>query len=146
MAKQQDSMSAVILAGGLGRRMHGEKKAFMTMQGRSFLEHILESLGGLFPVYLSVDQEEPYLQTGLPLITDKYPGIGPMGGICSAMQVCPEDALFVAACDMPFLEKDTVQRLIQAYRKDPGKITLARQGGRRHPLLGISDSEKRIQL
>lgn len=137
MAKQQDSMSAVILAGGLGRRMHGEKKAFMTMQGRSFLEHILESLGGLFPVYLSVDQEEPYLQTGLPLITDKYPGIGPMGGICSAMQVCPEDALFVAACDMPFLEKDTVQRLIQAYRKDPGKITLARQGGRRHPLLGI---------
>ena len=137
MAQKTESMAAVILAGGSARRMHGEKKVFMTMQGRSFLDHVRESLHGVLPVYLSVDEVEPYLQTGLPLIADKYPGIGPMGGICSAMQECREDALFVTACDMPFLRKETVEKLINAYRQSPGKITLARQGGRWHPLLGI---------
>ncbi len=137
MAQQKQSMAAVILAGGLGRRMHGENKAFMTIQGRSFLDHILESLGGLLPVYLSVDEGKPYLQTGIPLIEDKYPGIGPMGGICSAMQECPEDALFIAACDMPFLRKETAEKLISAYQESPGKITLAWQGGRWHPLFAI---------
>ena len=131
------NMAAVILAGGMGRRMHGEKKLFLSFQGRSFLERILESFEGLLPVRLSVDAELPYLGTALPLITDRYPGAGPLGGICSALEVCTEDALFITACDMPFLQRSTVQRMMKAYQENPGQILLASQNDRKHPLLGI---------
>ena len=133
----QERIGAVILAGGENRRMHGEKKLFLPLDGYSFLERVRKSFEGLLPVYLSVEEEEPYRQTGLELITDLYPGTGPLGGICTAMQYCKEEALFIAACDMPFLQRQTVEQILETYRKNPGRITLAWQDGKCQPLLGI---------
>ncbi len=131
------TIGAVILAGGQNRRMHGEKKLFLTRQGRSFLDLLLESFKDLLPVRLSVEEEGPYLQTGLPLILDRYRDIGPMGGICSALETCPEDAQLFTACDNPFLKRETIISLMEACRKAPDKITLVRLEGKVLPLPGI---------
>ncbi len=130
-------IGAVILAGGRNRRMHGEKKAFFRFEEKSFLEHLKDGLAGFEAVYLSVDTPGSYEQAGLPLVVDLYPGVGPIGGICSALEKSSETALFVAACDMPYLQRKTVERILTAYREHPGTVTIAEADGRRHTLFGV---------
>ena len=137
MAEKHRSIGAVILAGGKNRRMHGEKKLFLSLGGMSFLDHLKDSLKVFDQLYLSVDAAGPYEGTGLPLIIDHYPAIGPMGGICSALEECPEDALFITACDMPHLKGETVRGLIRSYLMHPDEIIVAADGERIHALLGI---------
>ena len=137
MAEKRRSIGAVILAGGKNRRMQGEKKLFFSLGGRSFLDRLKESFKAFDQLYLSVDAAGPYEATGLPLIIDHYPAIGPMGGICSALEDCPEDALFIAACDMPYLQGETVSAMARTYLTHPDEIIVAADGERIHTLLGI---------
>ncbi len=137
MDRKYAGIGAVILAGGKNRRMHGEKKAFFRYGGTTFLDRVKESLKDLETIYISVDTPEPYEGADLPVIADIYPGTGPLGGICSALETCREDALFVAACDMPFLQSDTVRQLLDAYLACPGTVTIAAEGEWQHALCGI---------
>ena len=127
-------IAGYILTGGGNRRMAGEKKLFLTYEGRPFWERLREALGQFPDVYLSVDRVEPYAETGLPLVRDLWPDCGPMGGIASGLKTCPAEALFVTACDTPLLDRDTVERIASAW---DGGITLASVDGRLQPLLGI---------
>lgn len=131
-----EKIAGYILAGGQNRRMNGQKKLFLMYEGETFLQRIRKAMEGLPKIYLSVEEEKPYMDTGLPLIIDKYPSIGPMGGICSGLLTCPESALLVAACDMPLLNRQTVELLCEAYKRE-GKTVIASANGRLHPLLGI---------
>ena len=137
MYQKYDGIGAVILAGGKNRRMHGEKKLFLQYEGRTLLDRLRDSLSAFEHLYLSVDEPAPYRQAGLPLAEDRYPSVGPMGGICSALEACPEKALFFAACDMPYISKETVILLTEAYLDHPDEITVAAEGDRVHALLGI---------
>lgn len=128
-----------ILAGGKSRRM-GENKAFLLLEGKTFLERVQEALAEFDQIYLSVDRREAYEHTGLTLVADRYPDRGPIGGICTGLLLCPEPALFVAACDMPYLDQNTVEILLNAYQRE-GKTVVAKTGKRIHPLLGVYPRE-----
>ena len=125
-----------IMTGGKNTRMQGKKKLFLTLEGKSFWNRICEALSDLMPVYLSVEQEEPYKNLPFPLVIDAIPDIGPMGGIYTGLKMLDAQALFVVACDMPFLSKQTVSQLLEQYQKSK-KITIACEDNRLHPLLGI---------
>lgn len=73
---------------------------------------------------------------GLAQIPDRYGHIGPIGGIASGLRQCDADALFVAACDMPFIDRAAVERMLELFRQNPGVIVAA-AGERVHPLFGI---------
>ena len=53
------------------------------------------------------------------------------------MRTCPEDALFVTACDMPLIDHHIVSKVLNAYEKHPDTITIIKTGERIHPLFGI---------
>lgn len=76
----------------------------------------------------------------LPLVYDRYGHIGPIGGIASGLGRCQTEALFVAACDMPFISREAVGRMLEAYKQNP-VLTVARSGDRVHPLFGIYPKE-----
>jgi molybdopterin-guanine dinucleotide biosynthesis protein B len=78
-----------------------------------------------------------YEHLHMPMVLDRYPEIGPIGGICSGLEQCEEDALFVTACDTPWIDRESVEMLCAAYRQRPGRITVASCDGRVHPLFGI---------
>ena len=129
-------IAGYILAGGKSRRMGGENKALLMLEGRTFLDRIKEALS-LFPaVYLSADRKARYPDIGLTVIEDMYPDAGPLGGICTGLTVCSESALFVTACDMPFLDRETVLKLLDAYKRT-GNTVIAKTRNRVHPLLGV---------
>jgi molybdopterin-guanine dinucleotide biosynthesis protein MobB len=131
------SLAGYILTGGKNRRMNGQKKLFLEYRGSSFLKHIISTLDMFENIYLSVDKTEPYEELNMPMVVDLFHEIGPMGGVYSGLKQCSEDALFVVACDMPLIDKKSVQIIFEEYLKHPDKITIAKSGERIHPLFGI---------
>ena len=131
------TIATVILTGGMARRFGGRRKLFLPYEGRTFLSHITEAFRGFDKIYLSVDTPEPFADLGYPTVSDKYPACGPLGGIVSAMESCEEEALFVAACDMPFVTREAVQSILDCYKEHHG-IVLASSGEHGiEPLFGI---------
>ena len=96
-------IALLILTGGAATRFGGKKKLLLYLEGETFATRIIDAFKGISKVYLSVDKKEKYEDLGLPMVEDLYPGCGPLGGIASALEVCNEKALFVVACDMPFV-------------------------------------------
>lgn len=133
-----DRIAGYLLNGGKSRRMNGENKLFLQYKGVCFYSYIRKALCAFPVVYLSVAEENQvlYQELSLPMVIDKYPGLGPMGGIYSGLLECPEKALFVAACDVPLIEKETVSRVTEEYGKT-GRLTVVKTGERIHPLFGI---------
>ena len=117
--------------------MEGQKKLFLRYGGETFCQRILHACDCLPAVYLSVDKKDPYQEAGLPMVEDRWREIGPIGGIASGLVSCKEDALLVMACDMPMIDPESVQQLLDTYRENTSVILVAEQNGRIHPLFGI---------
>ena len=135
-----DDIAGYLLSGGKNRRMGGRKKLFLEYNHTPFYRHILTGMSPLNTIYLSVDTPEPYKSVGLPLITDRYPETGPLGAVCTGLEICHEQALFVAACDMPFLDENITEQLIKEYRQHPG-ITITESDETPLPFPGIYPKE-----
>lgn len=129
-------IAGYILTGGQNRRMKGQKKLFLQYEGKTFCQHILNAFRSFDHVLLSVDTPEPYQSAGLPMVSDRWPSIGPLGGIASGLAACEEEALFVVACDMPFVDEKTVEKVLNSYRSHP-ILTLVELDGKTQPLFGI---------
>ena len=145
-AKRSD-IAAYILSGGKNSRMGGKKKLFLEYDGIPFYQRILDACSLFRTVYLSVEAEEPYAQLDMPLVVDQWQGIGPMGGICSGLLQCPEEAIFVMACDMPMIRKETILKFLQVYevrmQKHRADGTTAESDDNSQPIL-VAETEDGI--
>ena len=63
-------------------------------------------------VFISVRDDEQAKEFKEETITDKFIGLGPYGGILSAMQYNPNAAWLVIAVDLPFLDRETIEHLV----------------------------------
>jgi molybdopterin-guanine dinucleotide biosynthesis protein A len=112
----------LVLSGGLGRRMGGDKPS-MTLAGRSLLAHSTALLRrDCARVAVSVrdpgDLAAATTALGLPALPDP-PGAprGPLAGIAAGLRWAAEagaEVLVTAPCDAPFLPADLPARLAEA--------------------------------
>ena len=108
---QLEEVTGVILAGGASSRM-GSNKALLPCQGGRFIDIIHRQMKQLFPeVILVTNTPEQYQFLPCRSVTDIYPGSGPLGGIHAALCRTTTRYIFVAACDMPFLDPAVVQMM-----------------------------------
>src|SRR5689334_12595447 len=107
-------MAGIILAGGQSRRM-GEDKALLPWRGGTLLEHVAATLSSVtYPVVVVSDEPERYRVFGASAVRDLYPGMGPLGGIISGLDVCPEWGYHaVVGCDMPLIEAGLLKFLFE---------------------------------
>jgi len=90
----------IILAGGESHRM-GVDKAFMVLDGKPLVAHVINRLAPAFEhVVISCREAGPYAAFGLPVITDKGPGGGALLGIYTALSEIKDDRALVVACDI----------------------------------------------
>ncbi|MDH4163938.1 MAG: molybdenum cofactor guanylyltransferase [Nitrospirota bacterium] len=96
-------MIGVILAGGENSRM-GSDKAFLEVEGKPLIEHILAVHGSLFTQTIIVTRT-PQIFRSYPVVVaeDAFDIRGPLTGIYSGIRSSCEDLHFVSACDMPYL-------------------------------------------
>lgn len=108
---------AVILAGGEGTRIGGGK-AFVALQGRPLIAHVIDRLAPQVSRIAVNASDEPRLREfGLPVLPDAEPGRGPLGGILAALIWARgegAEAVLTAAVDTPFLPGDLAERLAGA--------------------------------
>jgi molybdopterin-guanine dinucleotide biosynthesis protein A len=96
-------MTGIILAGGASRRM-GTDKAFLEVNGKPLIEHILAVFSSLFARTIVVtNTPERYRGYAVEITSDALPISGPLTGIYSGLLKSSDEYNFVAACDMPFL-------------------------------------------
>jgi len=96
-------LSIVIQAGGQSSRM-GQDKALMPCLGRPLIARQRELLTGLADELLvTTNHPTDYAFLGLPLHTDLLPGLGPLGGLYTALSAAQRPLVAVIACDMPFV-------------------------------------------
>ena len=130
----------LVLTGGRSRRMQRDK-AGLQYAGKSQLERAMELLTPLVTrCFVSVrpDQLNDPQRAAYDTITDIKPDLGPMGGIHAALHSYPDHAWLILACDLPFLDRATLQHLI-AQRASTRMATAYRSrfDGQPEPLCAI---------
>lgn len=108
------TVSAAILAGGKNVRMGKKNKAFLEIEGQSFLARTLGSLRPIFDEIMVIGHDvEVYGRFGVPVHPDLRPGNGSLGGILTALTRSSREKTFCVACDMPFLRPAIVRLLVE---------------------------------
>ncbi len=145
---------AVILAGGLARRMGGGDKPMRKIGGRSLLRRVIDRLGPQCDgVILSANGDAARFESfGLPVVADSvadYPG--PLAGILAAMDWAAANRpgvtwILSAPGDCPFLPRDLVTRLHAARIAEGTRLAVAASAGQSHPVIGLWDVGLRDEL
>jgi molybdopterin-guanine dinucleotide biosynthesis protein A len=111
--------SAAILAGGQATRFGGQDKSALVVDGRTIRERQIAELSRVTSDILVVT-------------TDLVPGCGPLGGLHTALTAARGDAVFVVACDMPFVDASLVEYLLDLTREADLVVPRTERGY--HPL------------
>jgi molybdopterin-guanine dinucleotide biosynthesis protein A len=102
--------SAAILAGGRAMRFGGQDKSALLVRGRPMLDHQIAALAPLTSDLMVVGDVAPD-GTAVRVVHDIVPGCGPLGGLHAALTAARGDALFLVACDMPYLSSPFIAYL-----------------------------------
>ncbi len=146
---------AVILAGGLARRMGGGDKTLREVAGETILSRVIARLTPqATPIALNANGDPArFAALGLPVLPDSiadYPGplAGVLAGLDWAASLGATHVLSVAA-DTPFFPADLASRLTGAVSDDtPIALAATREGDRtiRHPTFGLWPTALRDDL
>lgn len=129
-----EGMTAIVLAGGRGRRMKADK-AGLAVGDRTLLEHVLGQIAPYFDeilVSVSKGQElgSPPAARGkagtgparcprkgrseIRIVTDEIEDQGPIAGILAGLKAARHDACVVVACDIPDIDISLFRSLARA--------------------------------
>ncbi len=139
------STVAVVLAGGLARRMGGGDKPLRLLGGRPLLDHVLARVGPQVARVVINANGDPgrFAAYGLPVVADPLPDHpGPLAGVLAGLDWAaaerPEaaDVLSVPG-DCPFLPDDLLSRLEAARWAAGVPMACAASGGWTHPPVAL---------
>ncbi|MBB5049977.1 molybdopterin-guanine dinucleotide biosynthesis protein A [Rhodopseudomonas rhenobacensis] len=157
MTQPADDLStipAVILAGGLARRLGGGDKPLRSIAGRSLLQRVIARLMPQCDSLLLNANGDParFAEFGLPVVADSVAGFaGPLAGVLAGLDWAaahrPEVRFLLSApADCPFLPRDLLARLQRALSEQHAQFAVAASGGRSHPVVGLWDVGERERL
>ncbi|MDU4695076.1 MAG: molybdenum cofactor guanylyltransferase [Paenibacillus sp.] len=152
--------TAIILAGGRSSRM-GSDKALLELGGLTVLERLIRELEPVASrIVIAAGNKEAYDRFGFEVVTDRFPGDGPLAGLHAGLESSATCWSLAVACDTPFANSGLFRALLEraeaaeeaaARAADaagaaggkadaPGgfaaaEAILARTQGRAHPLL-----------
>jgi len=139
-----------VLCGGSSRRM-GEDKAGLWIEGRTMLERVCAAGAALSDrvVLLGKPSRVPESLHTLPVLEDRQSGLGPIGGLATALSAYPTQAVLLLACDLPRIETTLLLRLRNEPRP-PGLEAVCFESpnrpGRLEPCCGLYLPEIRARI
>lgn len=131
-------MMVVILAGGEGSRLGGDKPLRL-LGGRNLISRALDRArywSGDVRVALRDHEQVP--EPGAPVLLDDPDVWGPLAGLGSALNVARETGrshVLTIPCDMPFLPGDLATRLAEAIGGHG--VAMAASNGQLHPVCAL---------
>ncbi len=124
--------SGIILAGGRSTRFGGGEKSLRAVDGKPMICRVREAL---LPVVdeliVSVRDERqrdlvfPFLGEGSQIFAyDRLHGVGPLAGVLESLKMARGEYVFIAACDMPYLNSRAIDFLFEKARGHDAAVPL----------------------
>jgi molybdopterin-guanine dinucleotide biosynthesis protein A len=130
----------VVFCGGASARM-GRDKALLVLDGESLLEHAVRELARVTPRVLLASGSAPrYPALGLECVLDPASGLGPLAGLCAALERLEREGVShacVLACDMPRARAETFRALLARARTERADVCLVATATGLEPLCGV---------
>lgn len=136
----KQNITAVILAGGQGRRMGGQDKGLLEWAGRPLIETILDSIKPqVGHILINANRnKEKYTNYGHPVVADNLDGYqGPLAGFVAGMKAAKTDYIATLPCDSPLIPGDMIERLGVALVHDQAELAVAHDGQRLQPVYAL---------
>lgn len=133
------SIQPVVLVGGKSTRFGRDKlREPWGDDGRVLVQRPIDALRDVFGrrVLLVGECHPSIVPLADGVIRDLHPGVGPMGGVISALEH-GRAPVFVAAGDMPGIDAATIRALLTALVESPGALAVFAADDRPHPALAI---------
>ncbi len=139
------TVSGMLLAGGLARRMGGGDKGLALLAGRPLMDRIIERIRPqVSELIINANGDaQRFAEYGLPVVPDVIGDFaGPLAGVLTGLEWAAKNAPgrpWVAsfATDAPFVPADLVERLSAAVETEGGDMACAASAGRAHPVFGL---------
>ena len=135
--------AVLILAGGEGRRIGGDKPLRL-LGGRTLIDRAIERAERWSDrIAIAARSADQVGETRFPVLIDPLGLEGPLGGLASALRL-ERPVVLTIPCDMPFLPDDVPDRLAEALQGHGA--ALAASEGRLHPVCGLWRAEALARL
>ena len=137
MSISEKDITAVILAGGQGRRMGGQDKGLIEFDGQPLVAILIDRLEPqISNIMINANRNrERYLAFGYPVVSDQLDDYqGPLAGFACAMNAVDTDFILTLPCDGPLLASDYVTRFIASQAQTGAPICVADDGERLQPV------------
>ncbi|MCE9565426.1 MAG: molybdenum cofactor guanylyltransferase [Planctomycetes bacterium] len=129
----------IVLCGGRSSRM-GQPKAWLPFGSETLLQRTVRVLREVVQPVIVVaapEQTVPELPTDVKIVRDEIEGKGPLGGLAAGLAALESvvDAVYLSACDVPFLMPEFVRRVTELLGE--ASIAVPRVGDHFHPLAAV---------
>jgi len=117
-----DTILGAIIAGGRSTRF-GEPKALAKVAGERIIDRVAEALQGVTSDLVVIANDDDIAgSVRWPTRPDAVAGLGAIGGVLTALRWAIEReqaGVLVVACDMPFVSRPLLARLIERAQASP---------------------------
>lgn len=137
MSIDGQDITAVILAGGQGRRMGGQDKGLIEVNGKALVAILIDRLEPQTSnILINANRNrERYQAFGYPVVSDQLDDYqGPLAGFACAMDAVDTEFILTLPCDGPLLAADYVARFMASQAQTGARICVADDGERLQPV------------
>ncbi len=147
--KQVSDITAVILAGGKGRRMQGKDKGLIALNGKPLIQHVISAIAPqVGQLVINANRSlQQYAELGYPVVSDTLDDYqGPLAGFLAAMQSISTPDMVSVPCDGPLLPHDLVKRLVAGRERAAADIAVVHDGQRLQPAYALMPTHLKQDL
>ena len=131
MSPAEEGIFGVVLAGGRGRRFGGAK-ALASLAGAPMASWSIRALQTAdLPIGVISDEEGVQAALGVPVRPDIEAGLGPIGGLWTALQWAQErgdDGVLLLGCDMPLVGAALIGTVLGWSHTAPAVVPMSSAG------------------
>ena len=133
--KAPKNITGIILAGGKSSRM-GTDKGFLKLNGKLFIEHIIEVLNPLVSEVIIVSNNLNYDKFEAKRVNDLIEDAGPLAGIYSGLSASKTEKNLVLSCDIPLINIEVLTLLVEQ-TDEVSEIIQIESNGKTMPLIAL---------
>jgi molybdenum cofactor guanylyltransferase len=145
-----NDITAVILAGGRAKRMQGQDKGLLIINGEAMVNIILQRIRPqVTNVFINANRHiDEYKKIHPNIISDEniLDFYGPLAGMLSVMKICDTTYLLTLPCDSPFFPENLSLRLLSTLLQESADICVVHDGNRMQPVFALIKTSLRSSL
>ena len=138
-----NNILGAVLAGGKSQRF-GEDKSQVMLEGKLLIDYILSEISSEFREILVVSNNKIDFKNSekISRIEDFKKGLGPLGGVLSAMKWVKENNknyewVSTFPADTPFFKKEILQKFYKEIEIEKSKLFFIKSNMTRHNIFGL---------